>query len=399
MALTRTEVSTRARAAVGEIEAVTAFFASLREMEGRDDVLDLTFGNPHEMPLDGLVRAITAHVVPQTVDWFAYKANENEPREVIAAALSSELGLGFAPEDVALTQGAFGAIALALRLVGDAGDEVILPTPGWFCYAPMLRLVDMVPVKAPLAPETYDLDLAAVERAITPRTRFVVVNSPANPTGRVYPREQLDALADLLEAASARNRRRIWLLSDEPYRRIRFDGVPFVSPAACYPWTLVDYSYGKVLLAPGQRLGYLALSPLLPVPEREALREALMPVQLAMGWGFPDAIMQYAVADLEDVSIDLGELTRKRDRMLGALRSSGYRIGRPEGTFYLWGDAPGGDAARFVAALAERGVYVMPGTLFDRPEHFRISLTATMDTIERALPAFDDVAARLVTSS
>jgi len=396
MALTRTELSTRARAAVGEIGPVTDFFASLRQMDGRDDVLDFTFGNPHEMPLDGLVRAIAAHTEPRTVDWFAYKSNENEPREVIAGSLSAELGLSFAPEDVALTQGAFGAIALALRLVGDAGDEAIIPTPGWFCYAPMLRLVDMVPVKAPLDPRTYDLDLAAIERAITPRTRVVVVNSPANPTGRVLPRDQLEGLARLLETASLRIGRRIWLLSDEPYRRIRFDGVPFVSPAACYPWTLVDYSYGKVLLAPGQRLGYLALSPLLPAPDRDALREALMPVQLAMGWAFPDAIMQYAVADLEDVSIDLAELTRKRDRMLGALRGAGYRVVRPEGTFYLWGEAPGGDAARFVAALAERSVYVMPGTLFERPQHFRISLTATMDTIERALPTFDDVAARLL---
>lgn len=396
MAPTHTELSRRARAAVGEVDAVTAFFASLREMDGRDDVLDFTFGNPHEMPLEGLVRAIGAQVEPHTVDWFAYKSNETEPREVIAAALSAELGLAFAPEDVALTQGAFGAIALALRLVGDAGDEAILPTPGWFCYAPMLRLMDMAPVKASLDPRTYDLDLAAIERAITPRLRFVVVNSPANPTGRVYPRDQLEELADLLEASSARIGRRIWLLSDEPYRRVRFDGVPFVSPAACYPWTLIDYSYGKVLLAPGQRLGYLALSPLLPTPEREALRKAMMPVQLAMGWGFPDAIMQYAVADLEDVSIDLAELTRKRDRMLHALQSSGYRLTRPEGTFYLWGAAPGGDAALFVAALAERSVYVMPGTLFERPHHFRISLTATMDMIERALPAFDDVAARLL---
>ncbi|MCK6210406.1 aminotransferase class I/II-fold pyridoxal phosphate-dependent enzyme [Georgenia sp. EYE_87] len=396
MALTRTELSTRARAAVGEIGPVTDFFASLRELDGRDDVLDLTFGNPHEMPLDGLVRAISSHTEPRSVDWFAYKSNENEPREVISTALTTELGLDFAPEDVALTQGAFGAIALALRLVGDAGDEAILPTPGWFCYAPMLRLVDMAPVKVPLDPQTYDLDLAAIERAITPRTRVVVVNSPANPTGRVYPRQQLESLADLLESASVRIGRRVWLLSDEPYRRIRFDGVPFVSPAACYPWTLVDYSYGKVLLAPGQRLGYLALSPLLPTPERDALRAALVPVQLSMGWGFPDAIMQYSVADLEDVSIDLVELTRKRDRMLGALRSAGYRVTRPEGTFYLWGDAPGGDAARFVAALAERDVYVMPGTLFERPQHFRISLTATMGTIERALPAFDDVGARLL---
>ena len=199
----------------------------------------------------------------------------------------------------------------------------------------------------------------------------------------------------MLERASREHGRRIWLMSDEPYRRIRFDGVEFASPAGSYPWTVIDYSYGKVLLAPGQRLGYLALSPLIPAAERDELREALMPLGLAIGWGFPDAVMQYSVPALENLSIDLAELTRKRDRLYGALTDAGLEVTRPEGTFYLWGRAPGGDAVAFCDALAERDVYVMPGTLFDRPEHFRISLTATIDMIERALPHLLDVSAGL----
>ena len=181
----------------------------------------------------------------------------------------------------------------------DAGAEVVIPVPGWFCYAPMLRMADMVPVKVALDPGSFDLDLAAIDAAITPRTRMVVVNSPNNPTGRIYSRDHLQALADLLEAASRRIGARIWLLSDEPYRRIRFDGNGFTSPAELYPWTLIDYSYGKVLLAPGQRLGYLALSPLLPAGDRDALRAAFFPAQMALGWGFADAVMQHSVAALE----------------------------------------------------------------------------------------------------
>ncbi|MET0780583.1 MAG: aminotransferase class I/II-fold pyridoxal phosphate-dependent enzyme, partial [Microbacterium sp.] len=218
------------------------------------------------------------------------------------------------------------------------------------------------------------------------RTRVVIVNSPSNPTGRVFPKETWDQLAVVLEQASRAHGRRIWLLSDEPYRRIRFDGIGFASPVGSYPWTMIDYSYGKVLLAPGQRLGYLALSPLLPISEREELRGAFMPIQLAIGWGFPNALMQYSVPALESVSIDIAELTRKRDRLYGALTDAGYTLTRPEGTFYLWGRAPGGDAQVYCDALAEQRVYVMPGTVFDRPEHFRISLTATMETIERAVP-------------
>ena len=291
-----------------------------------------------------------------------------------------------------MTQGAFGAIALAMALLADAGDEVVIPAPGWFCYDPMLLAANLVPVPAALDPTDFSLDIDAIADAITPRTRVVIVNSPSNPTGRVFPKEAWDELAGVLEQASRRHGRRIWLLSDEPYRRIRFDGIGFASPVGSYPWTMIDYSYGKVLLAPGQRLGYLALSPLMPPAEREELRGAFMPIQLAIGWGFPNALMQYSVPALESVSIDLAELTRKRDRLYGALSDAGYTLTRPEGTFYLWGAAPGGDAQKYCDALAEQRVYVMPGTVFNRPEHFRISLTATMETIERALPRLEAAA-------
>ena len=379
-------LSTRAIEAKASVATVTSFFASIQDVAGDPDAMDFTFGNPHEMALPGLVGAMRAQLEPRSVDWFAYKTSERAAQEAVAAGLRGELGLDFEPDDIAMTQGAFGAISLALAMLADAGDEVVIPVPGWFCYAPMLHAANLVPVGAPLAPVDFDLDVEEIARAISPRTRIVIVNSPANPTGRVYPKETWDALAAVLDEASHRHGRRIWLVSDEPYRRIRFDGIGFASPAGSYPWTVIDYSYGKVLLAPGQRLGYLAISPLLEPAERSALREACMPLQLAIGWGFPDALMQYSVPALEGVSIDVAELTRKRDRLYGALRDAGYALTRPEGTFYLWGRAPGGDAAAYCARLAERSVHLMPGTLFDQPAHFRISLTATMDTIERALP-------------
>ncbi len=379
-------VSARAARARASVETVTNYFASIQDVASDANALDFTFGNPHEMALPGLVDAMRAQVEPRSENWFAYRSNERIATEVIAAGLRTELGLDFEPDDIAMTQGAFGAMTVALAMLADAGDEVVIPKPGWFCYAPMLLAADLVPVEVPLDPVDFDLDVDAIARAITPRTRIVFVNSPANPTGRVYSRETWDALAEVLEAASSRHGRRIWLISDEPYRRIRFDGIGFDSPVNSYPWTVIDYSYGKVLLAPGQRLGYLALNPLLPAAERAELRASLFPIQLAIGWGFPDAIMQYSVPALESVSIDIAELTRKRDRLYGALSEAGYTLTRPEGTFYLWGEAPGGDAVAFSRGLAEQHVYVMPGTLFGQPAHFRISLTATADMIERALP-------------
>jgi aspartate aminotransferase len=277
---------------------------------------------------------------------------------------------------------------VAFRLVLDAGEEVVFSEPAWFCYEPMLLAADAVPRKVALKLPAFDLDLDAIEAAIGPKTRLVIVNTPHNPTGRIYGRDMLKALADLLERASAKFGRRIFLLSDEPYRRLRFDGRDFVSPAAIYPWTFISYSYGKVLLAPGQRLGYLALSPLMPLNDRRALRDVMFSAQMALGWCFPNAVMQYAVPDLEGLSIDQAALAGRRDRLTAALTSAGFDVLRPEGTFYLWSKWPPGDPERHWNALAERKVFVMPGSLMNSPAYLRVSLTASDKMVEQALPAF-----------
>jgi aspartate aminotransferase len=386
-------LSTRAISSADAIDTVFSFFSSYRDGVGDKDVrADLTFGNPHEMPLPAMVAAIKARMEPKSANWFAYKTSEEEPRTVIAEALGAELGLPFHPEDIAMTQGAFGAIALAFSLLLDPGDECIIPLPGWFCYATTLRARNAVPVPVPLAEATFDLDVATIEAAISPLTRIVVVNTPHNPTGVIYSRERLTELAAMLTRKSAEFGRPIFILSDEPYRRIRFDGVPFTSPAAVYPHTLIDYSYGKILLAPGLRIGYLAICPSMPEADKQALRAAALTSQVGGGWNFPDAPLQYAVADLERMSIDIAELQRKRDRLHGALTQWGYSMTKPEGTFYLWGRAPGGDSVGFARRLADHGVFVMPGTLFDRPTDFRISLTGTADMIEASLPVFEAAA-------
>jgi aspartate aminotransferase len=384
-------VSARIRAADTAFAAVKDFYLHSRYGGRRFEpgICDFTFGNPHEMPLPEIVAALRQRALPLDKNWFAYKSTEPEPQAYLAERLSQELRLPFEPEDIALTAGAFAAIMVAFRLVLDAGDEAVFCEPAWFCYEPMLLAADAVPRKLNLQAPNFDLDLAAIAGAIGPRTRLVIVNTPHNPTGRIYGREELEQLAATLERASARIGRRVFLLSDEPYRRLRFEGRDFISPAALYPWTLITYSYGKVLLAPGQRLGYLAISPLMPAADRAALRDAIFSAQMALGWCFPSAVMQYALRDLEGLAIDQAALARRRERLTTTLTNAGCNVLRPEGTFYLWSKWPSGDPERIWNRLADRDVFVLPGSLMSAPDYFRISLTASDTMVDRALPAFE----------
>jgi aspartate aminotransferase len=220
----------------------------------------------------------------------------------------------------------------------------------------------------------------------------VIINSPNNPTGRIYSPAELSALAQVLEGASMDTGRRVYLLSDEAYSRIVFDDNRFVSPTSFYPWSVLIYTYGKTLLTPGQRIGYLALPPALPMEEREALRGALTLAQVVNGYAFPNALLQHALPELEQLSIDVAALQRRRDRLLTALRGIGYSVDTPEATFYLLPKAPIADDLAFVERLAAQDVFVLPGNVVDLPGYFRISLTATDAMVERALPVLAGVA-------
>ena len=347
---------------------------------------DFLAGTPQEIASRQYVDALKRWAEPRSTDWYGYKMAHRPAQQAAAKGLSAELGIAFHPDDILLTRGAHGALGAALGAVVDAGDEVIFVSPPWFFYEAMILGVGATPIKTRLSPPAYDLDLDAIAAAITPRTRMLLLNTPHNPTGRIFPAESLKALATLLHASSERNGRPIYILSDEAYSRILFDGNAMVSPASFYPRSLLVHTYSKSALAPGQRLGYLALPP--DIPAKAELRQAMMAMGFASGNGLPDAIMQYALADIDLMSIDLASLQSKRDRMVAALRASGYELHVPEATFYLLVKAPIEDDAEFAGRLRRDNVLVLPGRTIDMPGYFRISLTATDDMIDRALPVF-----------
>ena len=350
------------------------------------DVANFAVGNPQEMPLAGYVEALQRHVEPQDKDWFAYKLSEPASQRTVAATLSARTGLDWDPDDVAMTNGGFAALAVALRTLVQPGDEVVFVSPPWFFYEILVLMAGGEPVRVKLEPPTFDLDVDRIAAAITPRTRVVLINSPHNPTGRIFSESSLASLAEAMTAASERVGHPIWILSDEPYNRIVFDGRTAPSPAAIYPHTVVTYSYGKQLLAPGMRIGFLSVPP--TCPERQELREAIFVQQIGGGYQWPNALLQHALADIEHLTIDLDALQRRRDRLVPALREMGYEASMPEGTFYTMARSPIEDDVAFGDILARHRVLVLPGTIVEVPGWFRVSLTASDDMVEAGIPRF-----------
>ena len=364
-----------------------AFFnGPFAKLNANPETANFAVGNPLDFPMPAYVDALRGQLEPRRRDWFAYKDSEPKSQVTVARSLSARTGMRWDPADVAMTNGGFAALAVAMRALVEPGDEVIFLSPPWFFYEFLVLAADGVPVRLHLAPPAFEPDLDAISAAITPRTRALIFNSPHNPSGRVYPLETLDGLARTLTDASARVGHPIYLLSDEPYNRIVFDGRTFHSPAEAYPHTVIAYSYGKTLLAPGMRIGYLTVPP--TMPDREAFREAVFVAQFATGYAFPNALLQHAIEELEVLSIDVAAMQRRRDRLVGALREIGYETTMPEGTFYVMARAPITDDVAFTDLLAKHRVLVLPGTIVEVPGWFRISLTATDEMVERGIPGF-----------
>jgi aspartate aminotransferase len=347
---------------------------------------DFLFGNPHEVARPAYVDALRSGIEPTGPDHYAYKMSERSATEAIAEGLAARFGMPFDPADVSMTNGNFAGLSIVLRAIADPGDEIVYISPPWFFYEALILAGGMTPVRVLADRTTFDLDLDALRQAIGPRTRAVIVNSPNNPSGRIYPPELLDGLAALLHEASEANGRRVYLVSDEAYNRIVFDGREFPTPTAHYPHAFLLYTYAKTLLSPGSRLGYIAMPP--TMPEREELRTPVLISTITTGWAFPVSILQQAVPDLEALDAGIDALQRRRDVLCAALTEQGYDLVVPEGTFYVLVRSPEPDDDVFCKRLAAHRVHVLPGSMFEMQGWFRISLTANDQMVEQAIPGF-----------
>ena len=361
----------------------------LKREHGEDSVCDLTLGNPYLDPPEEFYKALRRVVNDESPGVHAYMQNCGyaETRDRVAHNLRTEFGLPFTREHVVMTVGAAGALNVLLRSVVEPGDEVILISP-FFCeYGFYIHNHQGIKV---VSPSTADFlpDLGDLEDRISDRSRAVVINSPNNPSGRLIPASTLSALGDLLRRKSHQIGHTIYLISDEPYRRLLFDGLQYETPLAHYEETLVAMSHSKDLSLAGERIGYLAIH-----PECKAagdLFDAAIFLNRTLGYINAPALMQRMLAVIDRIEPNVGVYQRKRDYLYDALSGMGYEVIKPDGTFYMFPRSPLPDDIDFLGVLQERLVLVSPGTGFDCPGYFRISFCVDDSVIERSLPRFED---------
>jgi aspartate aminotransferase len=277
------------------------------------------------------------------------------------------------------------------KTVLDPGDEVIVSRPYFVEYTSyvdnhggVLRLVDTTP--------DFQLDVEAIDAAIGTKTRAVLINSPNNPTGRIYPAALLKALGKVLERRSRENGRVIYLVSDEPYRRIVFDGNQVPPVMQAYDCTIIATSYSKELSLAGERIGYAAANP--AIPQVGLLMEGLVLANRTLGFVNAPALMQRAVARLQGVTVDVAPYQRNRDVLYRVLTEAGFQLTKPEGAFYLFPRSPIEDDVAFCREMQEHLVLVVPGRGFGLPGHFRVAYCVAPQVVDGALPAFREVGAK-----
>ncbi len=383
-------IATRMAAALESSSWIRRMFeegAALKARLGAENVFDFTLGNPDLEPPAAFKEALLAAVQDLRPGLHAYMPNAGllATRQAVADHLSQVHGLPFTADEIIMTCGAAGALNVILKAILDPWDEVIVLAPFFPEYlfyvenhGGVVRVVetdqDFVPV------------VGRIEEAINDHTRAVIINSPNNPTGQVYGEALLQALGEMLTVHSQRFGRPIYLINDEPYRRLVYDGVTVPSVFQAYAEALVATSFSKDLSIPGERLGYVALNP--RASGRRELLAAMILANRILGFVNAPALLQRAIVPLLGSSADITPYVRRRELFCRLLTDCGYELTPPKGAFYLFPKSPLDDDVAFVQALKEENILAVPGRGFGRPGYFRLAFCVPESTIVAAAPGF-----------
>lgn len=363
----------------------------LARQYGAENVFDFSLGNPNVPPPPELKDVIRGLLDEDVQGMHDYGPNAGYPatREAVAAFLRKDHDIpALTADHLIMTCGAGGALNVALKALLDPGDEVVVPTPFFVEYRFYADNAGGV-AKLVKTKEDFSLDLDAMAEAITDKTKVVLINSPNNPTGKVYDEASIKGLAALLEAKAAEFKKDIYLLSDEPYREIVYGGIAVPSLLKHYKNSIIASSYSKTLSLPGERIGYLAVNPSLS--GIEDVVAGLILCNRILGFVNAPALMQRVVARMQGARVAVDIYQRKRDLLCDGLASLGYQFAKPEGAFYLFPRTPIDDDVAFVRSLQQKKILAVPGTGFGAPGHFRIAYCVADETIVKALPGFERV--------
>ncbi len=360
---------------------------ALKQQYGDENVFDLSLGNPIMEPPPDFFAELRRIADDPTPGMHRYMPNGGyaETRSAVAAQLSEETGLPFAADHVLMTVGAGGALNVTMRTLLDPGNEVVIFAPYFVEY---LFYADNHGATCTVVPPdaAYLPDFDALEESFTPRTRMVIVNSPNNPTGVLYSPEVLARIGDVIRRKETEFGTEVFLVSDEPYRKILFDGLAYPQVFPHHVRSIVATSHSKDLAVPGERIGFIAANP--EYADVGELVDGMTFSNRILGFVNAPALMQHIVARLQAVTIDVGEYQAKRDILYDALTEIGYEVVRPDGAFYMFPKTPVEDDVEYVAELREHRVLVVPGRGFGVPGHFRISYCVSDATLEGSLIGF-----------
>jgi aspartate aminotransferase len=364
--------------------------ARMAAEHGKDKVFDFSIGNPNLEPPEGFCEIMEELLHDPTPGMHGYMPNAGywEVRQAIAAFLTEDQGVPFEGRHVVMTVGAGGSLNVAFKTILDPDDEVICPRPYFMEYEAYVDNHGGLLRPVPTKPD-FQMDLEAIEAAICTRTRAVLINSPNNPTGRVYPAEDIAALGRLLERKSAEIGRIIYLISDEPYRQIVYDGVHVPAVMQTYTNTIIASSYSKALSVAGERIGYVAANP--AMPDINIVMEGLVLANRILGYVNAPALMQRLVARLQGRCVDVTPYRRNRDVLVEGLTAAGFSVVKPEGAFYLFPKCPIEDDVAFCREMLQHLVLVVPGRGFGLGGYFRMAYCVAPEVVDGALPAFREV--------
>jgi aspartate aminotransferase len=362
---------------------------ALKKQYGAEMVFDFSIGNPSVEPPLEFKRVLREVAAKEVAGAHGYMPNAGyiETRQFVAKALSADHGVALTANHVIMTCGAAGALNVICKVLLEPGDEVLVPTPCFVEYGFYVDNANGV-VKFVRTRDDFSLDLAAMRDAITEKTKIVLINSPNNPTGKVYGAASIRGLAELLEEMGRTYGKDIYLVSDEPYREIIFDGITVPSILSAYGNSIIASSYSKSLSLAGERIGYLAVNP--AIADLEEVMGGLVLFNRTLGFVNAPALMQRVVAKIHGVTVDVAEYSKKRELLCDGLAAIGYEFIKPEGTFYLFPKAPGGDDIEFVRALQRRKILTVPGNGFGWPGNFRIAFCVDDATIVNSMKGFEE---------